>query len=149
MKRPASISWLALAVFCLAGINGGRAGILLADWQLWIGFDLPFWLPLRVAFSIVWALTLGLTAWGLWSMRRIARRWTLIIFPVYQIYQLIWRLLFVQSAYQRGRIPFVLTTVAGSTLLVVWLLTRPRIKKRFDMNGTPATESVNDQQFTG
>ena len=78
-SRPASVTWLAVAVLCLAGINAARAVVTSAQWDLWIGFDLPsaLTLPLRVALSAVWAMVLAALAWGLWALRHRARRWQL------------------------------------------------------------------------
>jgi hypothetical protein len=132
-------------VFCPAGVNAGRAAVILAGWDLWSGFDLPFPLGLRVAFCVVWASALGVAAWGLWLRRRWARRLGLVLFPLYQLYEVGWRLAFVRSDYQRGRLPFVLTTAIGATLIVVWILTRQNAVRIFEMGGSE-TETANDRR---
>ena len=132
VKPSSGVTLLAIVVLFLAGINAGRVAVIAADWQLWAGLGLPFSLPLRVAFSIIWAIVLGVSAYGLWAMRRFARRWTLAFFPIYQLYQLGWRLAFVNSDYQRGRLPFVLVTTIIATVIVIWPLTRPPVKHLFE-----------------
>lgn len=134
-KRPATVTWLAVAVLFLAGVNAGRAGVPLAGWDLWSAFVLPFPLWLRMVLSGVWAVTLGSLAWGLWTLRSWARRLTLILFPLYQLYELGWRLAFVRSDYERGRLPFVVATMALATLFVVWILTGRRVRHRFERDG--------------
>jgi hypothetical protein len=122
-----------VAVFCLASINTGRAGVILTEWGLWTEFDLPFPLPLRVALSVLWGALLAGLAWGLWTMRRWSRRWMLIFFPLYQFYEIGWYLAFVRSDYERGRLPFVLVVTTLTTLVVVWILTQGRMKQRFEL----------------
>ena len=138
-KRSRSVTWLALLVFCLAGINAGRVGFILADRNLWAGFDLPFPLPLRAALSATWAGALAVTAWGLWARRRWARRWTLVLFPLYQLYELGWYLAFVRGDYEQGRMPFVLVSTIGVTLVVMWMLTRRSARSEFE-GGSNQTE---------
>lgn len=132
-------------MFCLAGVNGGRAAVTLAGWDLWSSFDLPFPLGLRVAFSAVWASALGVTAWGLWVRRRWARRLGLVLFPLYQLYEVGWRLAFVRSDYQRGRLPFVLVVAVGTSLIVLWILTRRNVVHVFEMDGSE-TETAYDKR---
>ena len=132
-------------MFCLAGVNAGRAGVTLAEWTLWSGFDLPFPLPVRVALSAAWAVALGAAAWGLWVRRHWARRGALVLIPLYQLYELGWRLAFVRSDYQRGRLPFLLAMAVAVTLVAAFILTRKSVVHAFEAGGT-RTETAYDKQ---
>lgn len=136
-RRPTIVTWLAVTVFCLAGINAARVAVSLAEWRLWAGFDQPFPLALRVALSGGMALALGVTAWGLWKLHKRSRLWALILLPLYQVYELTWRLGFARGDYERGRVPFTLGTTIAGIAIAVWILTRRRVIREFERNGTP------------
>jgi hypothetical protein len=130
-----------VAVFLLAGINAGRATALSLNWDMWSSFSLPVPLLTRIIFSTLWALSLGGLAWGLWTLRAWSRHWTLALFPVYQIYELAWHIAFVRGAYERGRLPFLAGRAALTIIVVILVLTRQRVRHRFDQDGTPEENS--------
>jgi hypothetical protein len=128
-------------VFCLAGVNAARVVVTLTGWDYWTAFDLPFPLSLHVALGCGWAAALGGTAWGLWTTRRWSRRWALVLIPLYQLYELGWRLAFTRGEYERGRLPFVLVTLIIGTAIAIWILTRRRVKHVFEWTGSTPEET--------
>jgi hypothetical protein len=110
--------------------------VTLTEWDLWTRFGLPFPLALRVVVGIAWAGILAGLAYGLLTLREWSRRWTLVLFPLYQLYEIGWQLAFARGGYERGRLPFVLITAIAVTSLAVWILTSRRMKQRFNAERT-------------
>ncbi len=125
-----------MVVFCLAGVNAARVVVSLNEWTLWTGFDPPFPLALRVILSGGSAFALGASAWGLWNLQRWSRHRALILLPFYQLYELTWRIGFSRGDYERGRVPFALGTTIAGIAIAVWILTRQRVIRQFEWNGT-------------
>jgi uncharacterized membrane protein (DUF2068 family) len=139
--RSASVTWLALAVFSLAGVNLGRAAYTLSQWPLLASLDLPTPLALSVVLGGLWGGILLAAAWGLWRLRAWGRRLTLIAFPIYQAWVVIWQFVFARADYARGRLLFVVVASLALTAVVVWPLTRPHVREAFNCGPTPGTDT--------
>src|SRR3970040_368835 len=106
MPRPRSVTFLALAVLCLAAFNllgavsGVQQYVVLARLRL----DLP---PVYlIASNAVWALTFGVMAVGLWRLKRWARLGTAVIYTLYMAQGWFDRLVLSRSDYTRVTIPY-------------------------------------------
>lgn len=131
-KRPASVTWLALLVFLLAGRNLAGAAVTLARWSLYASLNLsiPLWASLGL--GIVWGLSWLATGAGLWRLQPWSRWATLILFPVYQLSQIGLPALFAQEAYTRHRLPIMATAAVALYALAILILMRPRIRQAFE-----------------
>jgi len=121
MSRPASVTLLALGVFCLAVFNllGAITGIQ--------RYAFLSKLPLNVSpvYLIIshglWSLIFGLVGLGLWRLKKWGRLAGLIAFSLYVAQAAFDRLMLSRADYMRVTTPFALVFNALS-LGVVWVV---------------------------
>jgi hypothetical protein len=130
-RRSRLVTLLALAFGVMSLINLGRAVqsylnlTLLADWN--ISF-VPWML---IVLSVAWALVFLAAGWALWRRRPWAWRLGRYLPPVYGLFSSGQILLLTRSPYARGRWLLVALGWVTGTLLVYWILSRPRIRAQF------------------
>jgi hypothetical protein len=127
--RPLSVTFLALGVLTIAGLNLIR---FYQSIQLW-GFlsEFPTVSPLYIAASgLVWGVAGLALAWGLWRGYAPARRLTLIFVAAYTLYYWIDRL-WVGKPGLSANLAFSAGLNLVLILLTVWILTRPRARTFF------------------
>lgn len=140
-KRPASVTWLALLVFLLAGANLAEAAVIMARWSLYASLNLSVSLWASLGLGILWGISWLVTGAGLWGLQPWSRWTTLILFPAYQLSQISLPALFAQEAYTRHRLPIMATAATVLYALVILILMRPRIRQTFDRGGAAAKTS--------
>jgi hypothetical protein len=138
-KRPASVTWLALLVFLLAGANLAAAAVIIARWSLYASLDLsvPLWASLGL--GMLWGVSWLVTGAGLWRLWPWSRWATLILFPIYQLTQIGLPALFAQENYTRERLPIMATAVVLLYALIILMLMRPHIRLAFEPGADPTT----------
>ncbi len=134
-RRPASVTWLALAVFVLAMANlfGAASGITRRALFATLDLALPLWAIVATAgaWGIAW-LALG---WGLWRLRPAARPATMLAFALYALMEFCQQALFAQGGYERGRLPFVAAMSVLAAGVAIFVLTRPGVRRAFNETG--------------
>lgn len=147
-QRPRIVTWLALLVLLIGVANLLGAYGLLGRWRVLIGAELslsPWGLLIPAA---VWGVGWGVLAWGLWTLRPWARRATLLAFPLYELMLIGRRLVFAQSVYARGRLPCAAGLGLLATVLVITVLTRPRVRRAFDQRSTESHRTIHQETET-
>lgn len=131
-RRPAAVTWLAVAVFLLSVANLGSVytGVTRGSVVSSLNLALPLWMSMSLGglWGIIW-LVLCL---GLWQLRPWARRVMLVVFPLYEVVVIGRQALFARGAYERGRLSFAMGMAIILTLLIIWALNRPRIRCAFE-----------------
>ena len=131
MRRPFSVTLLAVAVLLLALFNLLRFTQALDDAYLMI--DLHLAAPLAANFSTgaMWGIGFGALSIGLCRLRRWARNGTLIAIVLYHINVWLIRLIFSQSPDEVLTRP-VDAAISALSILVVWgVLFLPRVRRAF------------------
>ena len=103
-------------------------------WQeadLYAALGVSFPVPLEIVLSAVWGVALLSVSWGLWKLHTGARRAALILLPVYGVFTIAWLAIFARSDYDSGRLPFLVLMSALGVLLLLWMLTRRRVREAF------------------
>ncbi len=131
-KRPAFVTWLAVAVFLLGTANLGGVYAGISRWAVFAPLNLT--LPLWVLISIrgVWGLGWIVMAVGLWRLAGWARRAVLIAFPLYEAVMIGLQVLTAQGGYERARLPFAAGLAVALTAAVIYGLTRAHIREAFE-----------------
>lgn len=131
-KRPAAVTWLALAVFLLAGANAIRTGVTVLRWPVYssLQLEIPIWLP--AAAAAVWSIAWLVVGIGLWRLKGWARLAAMVLFPLYELSIFAQELLFTQGVYARGRLPLAILVGLALSGIVVWILTRPYVRQAFE-----------------
>lgn len=131
-KRPRVVTWLALLVLLLGVANLIGTWGLLVRWQVLtlVDLSLPLWALLVPA--VVWGVIWPVIAMGLWGLRPWARLGVLIGFPLYELILVGRQVLFAQGAYSRSALPFKAAFALLLTASIIFVLTRPRIRRAFD-----------------
>ncbi len=133
MPRPLSVTFLALAVFCLAGFNllGAVSGFQRYAFLRGLPLSVP---PVYLIVSdSVWALVFAGLGVGLWRLKHWGRVGTLVAFSLYVAQSWFDRLMLSRSDFARVTIPWALGMSAISLALVWGILLRRAVKRNFSM----------------
>jgi hypothetical protein len=131
MPRPRTVTFLAILVLCIAAFNA--LGVISGIRRYTVLSRLPLSLPpvVPIASSAVWAVVFALLAFGLWRLKRWARRGTLAAVTLYLAQFWIERLAFGQTDYIQTTIWYYVGLDAV-ILLVVWGgLLRSKVRRAF------------------
>jgi hypothetical protein len=131
--RPFGVTLLALVVFVLAVVNLWRVPYTIQHRDLLVSLDLPFPLAVHAALGGVWGTAWLVMAWGLWRLKDWAQRITPILMVIYQAFSMTWLAVFSQTDYDRGRWPFTVAAAGLMIALTLWIMTRPRVRRAFDV----------------
>lgn len=131
-KRPRAVTWLAVLVFIVGVANLLGAYGLATRWSVLANLELtlPPWALLIPA--IVWGIGWLVLATGLWRLLPWARWATLIAFPLYEVMLIGRQVVFARDVYARGRLPFAAGLAVAVTAVVIFVLTRPRVRQAFE-----------------
>jgi len=132
MKRPFRITLIALGVLSLALFNAWRAVLVarrLEDMRD-LGLEGPAAAALLLT-GIVWAVGFGAAAFGLYRLRRWARRWAMAGIVLYQASLWLIRLIFEKSPDEPLTRPAD-AAIALLGIVVVWgVLSWPSLRRTF------------------
>jgi len=132
MKRPFRITLIALGVISLALFNAWRAVLVarrLEDMRD-LGLEGPAAAALLLT-GIVWAVGFGAAAFGLYRLRRWARRWAMAGIVLYQASLWLIRLIFEKSPDEPLTRPAD-AAIALLGIVVVWgVLSWPSLRRTF------------------
>lgn len=137
LKRPFSVTLLAVAVLLLAAWNAGQA--VTAAQQLSFMRSLGVSVPgeMLIVTGTTWAIGFLIAAIGLWRIKAWGRHWMLIAIVAYQLQILIERFTLERSTYEALTRPAALA-VSISSIAIVWLsLFLPKIRRVFDTQHAP------------
>lgn len=112
-------------------VNLGRAAQSYLNLSLLAGWDVSLSPCLLLAFSVAWGTLFLAAAWAIWRRRGWGRRLGLWLPPIYGLFSSGQILLFTRSPYARGRWVLVALGWTAGTLLISWMLSRPRIRMQF------------------
>jgi hypothetical protein len=132
-ERPIGVTLLALLVFVLAVVNLWRVPYSIQHRELLVSLNLPFPLAVHAALGGAWGIAWLVMAWGLWRLKDWARRITPILMAIYQAFRLAWLAVFSRTDYDRGRWPFTIAAAGLMIALTLWITTRPRARRAFDV----------------
>jgi len=130
-KRPKSVTWLAVAVLMLTGIQLIRFAIAIRNWDYLLSQRLPV-SPLFFAISgMIWGLVgLGI-CWGLWRGTGWAVRYTQLAVIGFAIYYWADKLFLMIDPLRNTSFPFAI----GMTLILLattlWIISRPKAQLFF------------------
>ena len=131
MKRPLSVTLLALGVLILTGAYITRFVLAIKQWAFLNTLPLtvpPLYLALSGLFWGVVGLPLCLGLWRGWRWSAKALRW---VAPLYAAYIWLDRLLLVSSPAGRVNHPFRLGATLVLLALLYWILSRQKAKHFF------------------
>ena len=131
MKRPLSVTLLALGVLSFTGVNCLRFIEVIRQWPLLSSLPLktsPIFLGLT---GLLWTLVGLPIFWGLWRGRPWGARGIKVLMVVYAAIFWIDRLLLVQVPAGGGNWPFLLIANLVVWFIVLWVLSRKPVKKFF------------------
>ncbi|HZY44516.1 MAG TPA: hypothetical protein VFF70_07185 [Anaerolineae bacterium] len=134
MKRPFSVTLLALAVLLFAIYNAVRTAIAIyALNQLDFLTDLDIRTPVIVlmVIGIDWAIGFTLAAIGLWRLKAWGRQWMIIALIAYEILIWIERLTLEQSPYEQLTRPGDVAITLLVAVSTVGFFFMPRIRRVF------------------
>lgn len=130
-KRPILVTLLAGYVFLLAGSNAAAvyAGLLRINVLQALNTSIPLWVVIlaRAVWAFIWLVALA----ALWYRRPWGRTLTTIAYPTYQVMLLVQWALFIDGGYERGRLAFGISYAVWSTALVLYILSRSKIRAYF------------------
>lgn len=130
-NRPLIVTWLALAVLLLSAANlAALAGGIVRRTVL-APLDLSVPLGILIGLRVLWGVIWLAVAVGLWWCIPWARLVTLVAFPIYELVFIGQQALFAQGGYERGRLPFAIGLGLLATGIILFILTRPRVRDAF------------------
>lgn len=131
MPRPTSVTFLALAVLCLAAYHALGAAAAVQGYTVLQALPLALPPAYLLGRGVVWALAFAALAGGLWWMKQWARLGTPIACTVYVAAGWVERLVFAQSDYAQTSAP-CFALLHGLALAAVWgLLLRRQTRQSF------------------
>lgn len=130
-KRPILVTWLGLAVFLLSGANFFAAASTLMRREVIDTLNLNVPLNLLIGFHLLSGVIWLVIGSGWWWMKDWARLALPFAFLIYEITIISQQLIFARQAYARGRLPFAAATALIGLGVIVFLITRPRVKQAF------------------
>lgn len=137
LKRPSSVTLLAVAVLLLAAWNAGQA--LTAAQQLSFMQSQGVGVPgeLLIVTGTTWAIGFLIAAFGLWRLKAWGRRWMLIAIVAYLLQVWIERFTLERSFYEALTRPADLV-VSLCAIIGVWsFLFLPKIRRAFNQQQSP------------
>jgi hypothetical protein len=81
--------------------------------------------------SFFWAISFVACGFGLWKLKERARRFALILVPLYYFGALVKHILFVRSDFGKSQTPLLVIYFATIVAFSIWFLNRPLTKERF------------------
>ncbi len=144
-RRPFIVTVLALAVLILSAVKLAGVYAGLTRWSTLASLSLSIPLPILMALDGVWGIFWLGVAFGLWRCAGWARRATLVAFPLYTLATIVQQAIFARGTYERGRLLFVTGALILLSALVMFVLTRPRIRHAF-WPGRPELEVKETQE---
>ena len=131
VPRHRVLTLLAFALWGMAAVNLARAWQASQNVNLLTGWQPSLSPYLVLVISLLWAAPFAAAGWGIWRRHDRARRLVNWLLPLYGLYSTAFTLLFSRTPYSRGRWLPVVLGWALATILVRWLLARPRVKSQF------------------
>jgi hypothetical protein len=131
MKRPLSVTLLAVVVLLLAAWNAGQAAIAARDISFMqsLGVGTPG--GVQIVTGVTWTIGFLLAAIGLWRLKAWGRHWLLIAIVAYQLQRWIERLAFERASYEVLTRPAAIVVSISSILIVWFILFLPKIRRAF------------------
>ena len=131
VKRPFSVTLLAVAVLSLMAWNAGQAVVAARqlDFMQSLGVGTPG--GVQIVTGVTWAIGFLLAAIGLWRLRAWGRHWLLIAIAAYQLQGWIERLTLERASYEVLTRPADLAVSISSIVIVWFILFLPKIRRAF------------------
>lgn len=145
VRRPWSVTWLAIGVLSLTGIHIIR--LLQTIWHWDFLNTLPLSIP-PLYFGItglVWGISGLPSVWGLWRGKEWAPRYLWWITIIFLLYYWIDRTQLATSTFKKTNQPFAIGGTIFVLLLIYWIITRPRAKAFF---GEMDDRQSQNREFT-
>ena len=144
MKRPLSVTLLALGVLSFTGANFLRFVESIRQWPLLSSLPLEI-SPIYIGLTgLLWTLAGLPILWGLWRGRPWASLGLRILVVVFAVFFWIDRLLVVNFPGERVNWPFLLITNLVVWFIAFWVLTRKPVKQFFgDMHDRQSENSTS------
>ena len=131
MKRPRSVTWLALGVLSLSVLHAIRFGLSLVNWEF-LGAQALSVPPLYLALTgFGWAFSALIVALGLWFGSPWAGRASVAGAFAFTLYYWVDRLLFGRSDVGESNIPFALGVNMFLVSMTVWITLRAMRRNYF------------------
>ena len=131
MKRPRSVTWLALGVLSLSILQFLRFGMSVANWEFLAEQALSV-SPLYLALTgLLWALPSLAVAWALWFGYHWAGRAAMWGTLAFSIYYWLDRLLLGRSEATESNMPFAIGMNIILFAIIVWIVQRARRRNYF------------------
>ena len=131
IKRPFSVTLLALSVLSFAVIYLVRFGAALAEWSFLASLSLSV-PPLYLAVTgLIWG-SVGLVLYpGLWFGKPWAKKAVFVAAPVYGLYYWLEQLFIMDSPLRNANWPFQIFFSIGLLVIAFWVMRRPAIRNYF------------------
>jgi hypothetical protein len=138
-KRPSLVTWLGIGVLLLSAANFLTAISTLMRREILEGLTLSIPFSMLVGLHVVWGILWLIIVWGWWRLKAWARLALPLAFLLYEVTIIGQQMIFARQAYARGRLPFALATAALGIAIIIWIVTRPRVRQIFDSVETRTT----------
>jgi hypothetical protein len=141
MKRPKSVTFLAVGVLTLAGIYLLRFFQAVKQWEFLLEFFPSKFTPAYLVLSgVLWG-GIGLAlAWGLWSGRRWAPPLTRILIALFAVYSWLDSLFLAADPAVASANLFRAASTLVLLVLTFWILSRPGTKLFFGVTYDRSSE---------
>jgi len=130
-KRPRSVTWLAVGVLMLTGLQFVRLvnTLLIWDYLHTLPLSVP---PIFFAVSgLIWGLVgLGMW-WGLWRGKNWAISYSRYAVIIFAIYYWIDQLFLMVNPLRKTNFPFVIGMTLILLAITIWVLSRPKTQLFF------------------
>lgn len=131
MKRPFSVTLLALAVLLFAIYNAWRVMVVAQQFDFLRALGFSTQAIVLISIGVTWSIGFALAAIGLWRLKLWGRRWLLIAVAAYQVEIWIERFTLERTSYEQLTRP-ANAVVSVLIVLLVWgFLFLPRIRTTF------------------
>jgi hypothetical protein len=129
MRRPRSVTLVALAMACLAAVN--LLGVITGVQRYTVLRDLPLSVPpaYLIFSSVVWTVVFGPLAVGLWRCKHWARLGTPLVLALYLGVVWVERLVLGRSDFVRATVPYYLALHLTSLAIVSVMLLRRKARR--------------------
>lgn len=131
VRRPWSVTWLAIGVLSLTGIHIIRLVQTVLHWDFLNNLPLsipPLYFGLT---GLVWSIAGLPLVWGLWRGEGWAPRFLWIISVGFLVIYWIERTFLATSIFKKTNQPFAIGGTIFVLLLIYWIISRPRAKAFF------------------
>lgn len=133
-KRPFCVTLLVIGVICFIVLHIVRVISAIGQWRF-LNTLLGNVIPVYIFFTgLCWSIAGSITAYGLWSGKRWAKRFTIIAALVFTLLYWVDQLLIMANQIRSTNWPFLVLVNLIILILLIWLLNCKAVKTYLGVN---------------